>query len=150
MGRRGPAPIPTAVKRARGETRPSRLKVLEPVPSSSLVESSDLTPRAVEIWRRTVASAPRGLLTGADGDVFRCYVEAVERYEEAISWYNRAGRAPILESKRVDRATVIRSPLIQVIRDAAEQVRLFARELGLTPAARVGLRRDPAGVLRTR
>lgn len=144
MGRRGPAPTPTVVKRARGETRPSRLRSLEPIPSGELTTPADLTPAAVEIWRRCLVAAPRGLITGADRDVFRCYVEAVERYEELIAWYARTGRRPILESKRADGPAVVRSPLVPMIRDAAEQVRLFGRELGFTPAARVGFRLDPA------
>src|SRR5450759_5153800 len=38
MGRRGPAPTPTKVKMLRGETRPSRLTLHEPLPSPDVPE----------------------------------------------------------------------------------------------------------------
>lgn len=103
---------------------------------------AELSPAAAEIWRRSASAAPRGLLTAADRDVFRAYVEAVVRHEEAVMLYRASG--PLLKSKRADGPELVRSPMAQIVRDAAEQVRLMARELGFTPAARVGLRLDPA------
>ena len=38
MGRRGPAPTPTKVKMVRGETRPGRLTLHEPLPSPDVPE----------------------------------------------------------------------------------------------------------------
>jgi phage terminase small subunit len=38
---------------------------------------------------------------------------------------------------------LVKSPLHQVARDNADEIRLFARELGLSPSARVGLRIEP-------
>ena len=40
MGRRGPAPTPTKVKRLRGETRPSRLNLHEPSPVARPAEDA--------------------------------------------------------------------------------------------------------------
>ncbi len=37
---------------------------------------------------------------------------------------------------------MVRNPLHQIVRDHRDAVRLFARELGLSPAARAGLRID--------
>ena len=34
---------------------------------------------------------------------------------------------------------LVKNPLHQVIRDGSDQIRLFARELGLSPSARAGL-----------
>jgi phage terminase small subunit len=38
---------------------------------------------------------------------------------------------------------LVKNPLHQVVRDDGEQIRLFARELGLSPSARAGLRVEP-------
>ena len=48
MGRRGPAPTPTKVKRLRGETRPSRLNHAEPLPHPALPRM----PADMDAWRR--------------------------------------------------------------------------------------------------
>ena len=42
---------------------------------------------------------------------------------------------------------LVKNPLHQVVRDNADEVRLFARELGLSPSARAGLRVEPGATL---
>jgi P27 family predicted phage terminase small subunit len=90
---------------------------------------------AQRVWRRVVREM-RGsdVIVGADADVLRCYCEAVARYAQAAELYARS--SPLL---RRDGAFV-KNPLHQVVRDNADAVRLFARELGLSPSARAGLR----------
>lgn len=75
MGRRGPAPTPTALKLLRGETRPSRINRDEPLPVGELVPiPSDLSPEAQAVWRRVLREfGHTGVIRGADGDVMRIY-----------------------------------------------------------------------------
>jgi P27 family predicted phage terminase small subunit len=138
MGRRGPAPSPTRLKVLRGETRPSRVNYREPKPTPGLPERPpDLAPGAEAAWERVVAElAPTGVLTGADRDVLRTYVEAVARYEQAAAAYAASG--PLIRGARA--GELIKNPLHQIVRDNAQLVLVLARELGLTPSARSGLR----------
>lgn len=138
MGRRGPAPTPTGVKVRQGETRPSRVNLLEPLPRlAPPVIPRGIDPAAAKVWRRVVREM-RGadLILAADADVLRCYCEAVSRYVAAAELY--AQSSPLLK----DRGHLAKNPLHQVVRENADQVRLFARELGLTPSARAGLRME--------
>ncbi len=143
MGRRGPAPTPTKVKRLRGETRPSRLNDHEPMPSAALPKMpADMDPDAKAVWRRVLRDMGHtGVIRSADADVLRCYCEAVSRYAAAARLYAQTG--PLTRRD----GNLVKNPLHQVTRDNADEVRQFARELGLSPSARVGLRIDQARAL---
>ena len=136
MGRRGPTPTPTKVKMLRGETRPSRLNLHEPMPASDAPKiPADMDPEAKTVWRRVLRDMRHtGVIRAADADVLRCYCEAVSRYAQAARLYAQSG--PIVKRD----GNLVKNPLHQVARDNADEIRQFARELGLSPSARVGLR----------
>ena len=139
MGRRGPAPTPTKVKILRGETRPSRVNYREPIPSSDVPKMpADMDAEAKVVWRRVISSMGHlGVIRVPDSDILRCYCEAVSRYAQAARLY--AGSGPLVRRD----GGLVKNPLHQVIRDDSDQIRLFARELGLSPSARVGLHAEP-------
>jgi P27 family predicted phage terminase small subunit len=135
MGRRGPTPTPTGVKLRNGETRPSRVNRMEPLPRHGAPQMPrGMDEAAQKVWRRVVREM-RGsdVIVGADADVLRCYCEAVSRYAQAAELY--AASSPLMRRD----GELVKNPLHQVVRDNADQVRLFARELGLSPSARAGL-----------
>src|SRR3954452_14152125 len=140
MGRRGPAPASDAAKLARGETRPSRLNGLEPLPRSSRPSMPPgMDPVAQAAWRHVWKEfGDSGVLTGADTHLLRLYCEAYSRYVEAAELYAKG--SPLLSKH----GTIVKNPLHQVVRESADQVRLFARELGLSPAARANLQIRPS------
>jgi P27 family predicted phage terminase small subunit len=74
------------------------------------------------------------VILAADADVLRCYCEA-------MAWYVKAGGhlsgSPLVI--KLD-GEPVKNPLHQLVKDHGEAVRLFARELGLSPSARAGLR----------
>ena len=78
-----------------------------------------------------------GVIRVPDSDILRCYCEAVSRYAQAARLY--AGSGPLVRHA----GSLVKNPLHQVVRDDGEQIRLFARELGLSPSARAGLRVEP-------
>ena len=85
-------------------------------------------------WRHVTREMRNaGVITGADAHLMRIYCEAYARYLEAARLYATA--TPIVH----DRGHLAKNPLHQVVRDHADQVRLLARELGLSPAARANL-----------
>lgn len=139
MGRRGPAPTPTAIKRARGETRPSEVNLDEPIlPAGAPRMPSGMDDTAKMVWQRVMkAMGPTEVIKLADSDVLRCYCEAMSRYIQAGLLLRATGF--IGEGQRGE---MVKSPLHQVVRDNADLVRQFARELGLSPSARVGLHMD--------
>jgi P27 family predicted phage terminase small subunit len=140
VGRRGPAREPDAAKLRRGETRPSRLNGLEPLPRSGRMPTMPpgMTTDAQAAWRHVIREMrDAGVITGADAHLLRLYCEAYARYLEAARLY--ASASPLI----ADRGHLAKNPLHQVVRDHADQVRMLARELGLSPVARAGLRIVP-------
>ncbi len=137
MGRRGPAPEPVKLKLLKGETRPSRVNRKAPEPRANRpVMAADMDVAAQTVWKRVMRElGETGIITAADTDVLRCYSEAVARYEEAARMLARS--SPLVRGARGN--DLVRNPLHQVVRDNADLVKLFARELGLSPAARVSL-----------
>lgn len=132
-------------KVARGETRPSRVNFEEPQPKLHPPEMpADLDAPAQAVWKRVIEEMGHlDIILRADTDILRCYCEAVSRYAYAQKLYEAN---PIVRTGKVvtgadgkPRDVWIKSPAHQLVRDNAEQVRLFARELGLSPSARAGL-----------
>jgi P27 family predicted phage terminase small subunit len=98
----------------------------------------DLDPVARAAWRHAVREmGTSGIITAADGHILRLYCEAWSRYRTAAELYAKS--APLLN----DRGHLTKNPLHQVVRDHADHVRLLARELGLSPAARASLQLLP-------
>lgn len=142
MGTRGPAPKPTRLKIIAGETRPSVINYAEPIPEGGpLTAPADMRPEALAVWESVIkALGSTGVLTSADKDLLRLYSEAMARYLEAEQMLSKTG--PLLKGRD---GTFVKNPLHQIVRDNADAVKKYARELGLTPAARVGLRGDIDG-----
>jgi phage terminase small subunit len=114
MGQRGPAPRPTALKILHGD-REDRINRTEPVPSDGEVEPPTwLTEGARERFLRLAPDLHRNAgLAWWDNDMFAVYCDLVDDY--AMGTRTRRLRvAPVL--------------------------RAWAREFGLSPAARSGIR----------
>lgn len=88
------------------------------------------------MWRRVLRDQAPGVIKAAHRDVLRAYCEALAHYNEAVRLYAASG--PLIPQGD----TFITNPLHRIVRDNRDQVRLFARELGLTPSALSGLRGD--------
>lgn len=130
--------MPTALKVLHGETRPSRINRAEPKPRARLpIMPKGLAKRPAQVWRRVVRDyAHTGVLTAVDADALRAYCEAVARYEQAAGMLEESG--PLIRGAR--RGELVKNPLHQIVRDNADLMRQYARELGFTPAARTGLK----------
>lgn len=147
----GRPPIPTKLKLLRGETRPSRLNRQEPRPRGIRPRMPlDMGPAARAVWRRVMREmGATGVITAADADVFRVFCESVARYEYAARLLEQSGPLIAARGHGARAGELVKSPLHQIVRDDAVLVRALARELGLTPTARTGLRgngeadRDP-------
>jgi P27 family predicted phage terminase small subunit len=156
MGGKGFAPAPTKVKLLRGETRPSRVNYREPLPSAKLpAMPADMSPAAKVIWKRIVATSAKGVIRASHTDTLRCLCEAIADSNEAARLYAQTGplvRGFARESARASedqskdegkQGPLVKNPLWQIVRESREQVRLYAREFGLSPSAQSGLSVEP-------
>lgn len=135
MGRRGPARQPPALALLKGETRPSRARPGSPVPPNpDPVMPEDLSAEAQAVWRRVLADQAPGVIRAIDSDALRMYCEAVVDYLEARRMLARS--SPLVKGQK---GNLVRNPLAIIVKDSREAIKVWARELGLSPAARAGL-----------
>lgn len=132
MGKRGPAPKPTALRLIDGD-RESRINRAEPVPRSGELACPEDTPDDVRaVWDYTVAELEHmGIDTPADRDTLLCFCWAVRNHREAS---RVLAQSPILVKGQ--HGTWVRNPAIIEQGKAAAIIRAFAQEFGLTPSAR--------------
>jgi P27 family predicted phage terminase small subunit len=91
----------------------------------------DLDPAAKEVWQRVLETQAPGVILAAHTDTLRLYCDWVVRYE---SWSGHLARTgPLIKGSRG--RDLVRSPLVAMVRDAGADVRVLARELGLTPSS---------------
>lgn len=135
MGKRGPAPKPTPLRVLHGE-KGRRINTGEPQPAAGLPEAPpELDETSRLVWDYVVAElAHMGLARRPDRDQLAAYVEAVRLHAQAVVMVHKAG--PLIK----DRDGYVRlNPAVRIQTQAARTMLTFAREFGLTPAARVQL-----------
>lgn len=134
--RGGPAPKPTALRVLHGEKR-YRINTDEPQPRELLPTPPEwLSEFAAAEWARVWPDLEHMRTAKAvDATALACYCEAVARFRVVTTVVNQSG--PLLVGKD---GTVRKNPAVGQARDASNDVRLWSRELGLTPAARQPLR----------
>lgn len=140
MGKRGPAPTPTALRLVRGETRPSRVNRNEPKPPlAEPVEVPEyLDADAQKVWQRLAPSLKaRGVLTPWDVDLFGAYCTAVVHHRRAVRLVNETAVA--LKSE----AGVVKHPAMQIVRDQAQLMTTIGSRFGLTPSDRSSISLEP-------
>ncbi len=138
---RGRKPIPTELHRLRGTqraTRHSRDRAGEPVAQGNLEEPPEwLSERQKEGWRYALAHAPQGLLKQIDRGTLAIWVEAEDRHRTAVVKQAELDRgAPLPLLLKTKEGTVVVSPYVRVITNAAAVMLKAGSELGFSPAAR--------------
>lgn len=138
MARPGPSPTPTHLRIVRG-VRTDRINTSEPKPKQAEPKCPTwLSREAKTVWKRTADQLrTMGLLYEADQDVLVAYVGAVVNYQRATKIVDTEG--VLVEGRRDGMVT---NPAVRVQRDAAQQIRMLAGELGLTPASRTRLKAE--------
>lgn len=135
MGRRGPAPKPTRLRLLHGDEE-RYINRDEPQPGEGLPDAPtdmDMVSRAV--WDFVLAELDvMGLATKPDRDQLHAYCEAVSLHAKACAMVQKAG--PLIKDKD---GYVRTNPAVRIQIQAARTMLIFAREFGLTPAARVQL-----------
>lgn len=131
----GRNPLPTAVKKIKGTLQPCRTNRSEPRSNTTLGAAPDyMSESAKEAWQYAVTNAPVGLLSALDGAVLERWANCSGLYREALSKINRAGVSGMII--KTPSGILRRSPLMDVIRDLALEMKGYETEMGFTPAAR--------------
>ena len=135
MGMRGPAPKPTVVKVLQGNPGKRALPKGEPMPATAdRVPSAPrwLSEEARAEWKRL---APRlhavGLLTEVDTQALGLLCESFAQYVAAKAIVDREGL--LLMS---DKGNAYQHPAAGLMTQARGELMKWAREFGMTPAAR--------------
>jgi P27 family predicted phage terminase small subunit len=132
MGKRGPAPAPTGLRLVRGD-RKDRINLDEPQAREGLPQCPiDAAPEVHEVWNYTLEQLEHmKIVTLADRDALYAYCEAVVLHRAASRLLATQGF--IMEGLH---GGFVKNPAHQIQRDAAQMIRAFAQEFGLTPSAR--------------
>lgn len=131
----GRKPLPAAVKKVKGTLQKCRINPHEPRPTGKLGEPPDyMSDTAKEAWRYAIENAPPGLLSSLDAAVLERWSNCAGLYREALAKINRAGVAGMII--KTPSGILRRSPLMDVIRDLALEMKSYESEMGFTPASR--------------
>ncbi|MFB7171098.1 phage terminase small subunit P27 family [Streptomyces sp. NPDC056254] len=157
MGRRGPAPKPTALRVLQGD-RADRINRDEPRPSELDVVAPDwLSAAAVEVWE-TLADdlIAKGVLTAWDVEAFANWCDAVARRRDAAGHVETEGAVteqPVFNKNGEQTGVrLAKSPWLMALDAADAQVQRYGARFGLTPSDRaqlkIGGQDNPAGAER--
>ncbi len=131
----GRKPLPTTVKKIKGTLQKCRINPREPKPVGDLVEPpAYMSEGAKEAWHYAVANSPSGLLSALDGAVLERWANCSGMYREVLAKINQSGISGML--MKTPSGILRRSPLMDVIRDLAMEMKGYETELGFTPASR--------------
>ncbi len=131
----GRKPLPITVKKIKGTLQKCRTNPSEPKPTGVLCDPPEyMSESAKEAWRYAVEHSPPGLLSALDGAVLERWANCSGLYREALAKINRAGVSGMLV--KTPSGILRRSPLMDVIRDLALEMKGYEAEMGFTPASR--------------
>lgn len=134
-GRRGPAPLPTAIKEARGTQKSTRTNKSEPKPKRGdpgIPESLRKSKEGRELWTKLVKQLDKmKVLTIADGAALEGLCRSYLRATEADKMVEKHGLLV-----KTAWGTLQSNPAVSVSRSSWAEVRKFAQEFGLTPSSR--------------
>ena len=133
MGKRGPAPKPTVMKRLQGNPGRRPLNKREPKPTKSKPRCpSYLNDEAKREWRRLVGPLyDAGLLTAIDQNALAVYCDTVALWIEATRQVNKTGLVG-----KTKNGNLIQNPYLNIANRAKRDALRFMQEFGLTPSSR--------------
>ncbi len=138
MGRRGPPPKPTSIRRWEGNLSKRPINHREPKPRDGIPRCPAwLTAEAKKVWRRIVPELRHmKVLTVADGDALSAYCQTYARWKESEEFIAKHGVAyPIRDDKGQIRF-MQPFPQVAIARSLLQLLKTYQQEFGLTPSAR--------------
>lgn len=127
---KGPAPIPSDIKRLTGKPGRVRPHENEPRPAGLAEPPDCISAEALDVWNEVRACMPPSLYTGADTFVLHAFCESVALHRRATR--ELAGADLVLGSECAPRL----NPLIRAQAEAARTIAGIGSRLGLSPSDR--------------
>src|SRR5262245_15772580 len=139
MGRRGPPPLPSAMKRARGTLRADRVSAAEPRGTGGVPDAPrGLDARERQEWDELGARlAAMGVLQKQQAEALELLVRAKVRYLRLAAKVREMGE--VLADAKGD---LYRNPHAIAMEKAEVEFRRLLLEFGLTPAAATRVRAE--------
>jgi P27 family predicted phage terminase small subunit len=149
MGLRGPKPLPTALKVARGTYRPDRAASNEPQATGRPTCPSWLNADARKEFRRVVKMLTKmGVVGQIDGNALARYASTWVRWRQAVQTIEKSGTEVAVFRDAEGRVKAMNvSPLTNVARSLAEELGRLEQAFGMTPSARSRIEVSPANVV---
>lgn len=143
MGRRGPAPTPTAILRLRG-SRLAGQRGDEPRPPRAAPARPDwLDDEGRAAWQQLVPMLRRmRVLTKIDGNALARYCQTWVRWRRAEEFIARNGEVYTLKDDKGQVRCVMQWPQVSIANKLAIQLLRLEQEFGLTPSARTRIQVD--------
>lgn len=138
MGKRGPAPTPTAKLKLGGSWRANANKS-EPQPPPGVPECPEyLDPVAQAMWSELAPSLLlMGVLSVIDRNSLARYCRTWSRWRRADDWIEENG-----ETFTTDKGYVGQVPQVAICHNLAAQLTKLEAEFGMTPSGRTRIRVD--------
>lgn len=146
MGRRGPAKTPAAVKKARGTFRKDRDAGVE-IAAGEPSMPAWLSEEAQQLWKSLAPGLVKSnLLSPLDGTVFALLCDTFAMFRASSEWIGGDITKLFVESTRTNNegeeigSSVYQHPVAALMHKSRNDLLRLAREFGLTPSARSGMR----------
>ena len=139
MGRRGPAPEPTALKLLKGNPGRCPLNEREPTPAAGVpaippgLVLDEVAQRQWDELSRILSNMR--ILTEADGLVLAALCQIYSRWVEASKQLQQGGLT--VQVGKIGRQQ--QNPLVGIVNTCISQMSAMGRELGLSPSSRTNI-----------
>lgn len=146
MGKRGPKPLPTAIRLARGTYRPDRSAFNEPIATGKPKPPAVLkgNPDALKEFRRLVKElSTLGILGSVDANALARYAVLWVRWRQAEEMLKKTGDTLAIRDREGKVKTVVASPHVAIARSLSEQLGRLEGEFGMTPSSRSRIEVQP-------
>ena len=141
MGKRGPAPKPTALKLVEGNPGKRAINKQEPKPKVGVPKCPSHIPGiAKSLWKELAPLLSNmGVLTEADRRALELVCSTYAEYREADQNIRKNGLT--YETTGMSGDSIIKSnPAVAMRSDAAKRYLTLIKEFGLTPSSRAGIK----------
>lgn len=138
MGRRGPAPKPTALKILQGNPGKRKLNASEPQPKEGIPRCPAWLDEEAKIaWKRIVPQLhDMGVLTMIDADALANYCDTWSRWKRAVLFLQKNGDVYTIKDDEGKVKYIQQLPQVAIARNLLAVLNRYQQEFGLTPAAR--------------
>ena len=142
MGKRGPKPTPKAAKRRRGTFRADRDGGTPEPEAAKPRRPAWLGQEAARLWPAIAGELEAmGVLARADQVALALLCQALADYLAARAVVEEAAAAGDVKfCATTDKGNIIQHPAVGVMHKGWERVVKLAREFGMTPSSRAGLK----------